>query len=120
MNGCNKCNRFANELKSLDGYTLLCRECEQAVLAQKEKIISNPPPLSFAIKVVWAWLMENTIPFLIERNQGEITVVCYGARPLLDVLEVVKHWSVVSPSNFSDWMVDFSNSNNDIGNKRKR
>ena len=38
MMGCDKCGCFTNEMKSLDGFTLLCSSCEVVVLKQKKGI----------------------------------------------------------------------------------
>ena len=114
MMGCDKCGCFANELKSLDGFTLLCSSCEVMVLEQKSVLQSNPPTMSTEIELVWNWLMENCTPLQVNRTDENLTVIYYGSRELYSVMELVEQWSMRTLSEIPVGMIEFGAPTTDL------
>ena len=104
MTGCDQCGAFVSEYKSLDGFTILCAECQETRLLEKEQLLSEPPSLSTAVSPIWDWLMALTVPYRVERTDSTLTVVFYGSGDLGAVVELVTDWSAVAvPSELLDF-----------------
>ena len=114
MTGCDKCGCFANELKSLDGFTLLCSSCEMMLLQQKSVLKSNPPTMSIEVELVWKWLTENSTPLHMNRTDKDLHVTCYGSRELYRVMELVEQWSIRSICDIPVSMIEFGAPTTDI------
>ena len=96
MTGCDLCGAFVSEYKSFDGFTILCPECQQSVLLQKEQLLSDPPQLSTADLPIWNWLMELTVPFRVKKTDSRLTVVFYGSGSLHAIVELLADWTAVA------------------------
>ena len=106
MTCCDRCQCFADQLTSLDGFTLLCSECRQELLLQKEEFINNPPLLDISIEPVWKHIMQEYAPFCIHRKP-ETHVVLYGTKSLMDVRSFLIGWSQLSQDVIPEGIIDF-------------
>ena len=107
MTGCDKCGAFVSSYTSLDGLTILCPACQQAILDQKEKLLTAPPPLSPRIVPIWNWLMENTIPFRVEANKETQTVVFYGSGELFSITSLLTSWPKIDEKHIPKGLLGF-------------
>ena len=103
MNCCDHCGCLPERLTSLDGVTLLCSGCREALLRQKESILNNPPQLSSSMNLVWRYLFQDHEPFHIEEKR----VVFYGTRCLLDVYSALVDWSKLPQDLIPEGILDF-------------
>lgn len=107
MTGCDRCQCFADQLTSLDGFTLLCHNCQQEVVKQKERLVHHPPFMEESIQPVWTYLMKNATPFRIVRESNRCTLVFYGSGALWNVGSLLQKWCSVPQDQIPDGVVDF-------------
>ena len=107
MIGCDACSSLVDEMKSLDGYTLLCADCQQTIRQQKRELCAQPPKMSAAILPVWNWLFEDFVPFRTRQSADDVHVVFYGSRELHAVQKMLTCWSVVAEKDVPAGILDF-------------
>ena len=103
MNCCDHCGCLPEQLTSLDGFTLLCSGCREALLLQKESLLHNPPQLSSSMSSVWSYLFQEHEPFHIEEKR----LVFYGTGDLLDIESTLVNWSKLPQELIPEGVLDF-------------
>ncbi len=114
MTGCDKCDCFAEELTSLDGFTLLCPDCQQTVLAFRDSFINSSPAIPNEVETVWGWLRDHRMPFRVEESETRVIVVYYGSADLLGIKPLLADWEIMSASEVPEGLLGFGQSRGEL------
>ena len=114
MTGCDKCDCFAEELTSMDGFTLLCPDCQQTVSELNASLVHSLPALPNEVETVWGWLRDHRMPFRVEESETRVIVVYYGSVDLLGIKPLLADWEIMSASEVPEGLLGFGQSRGEL------
>ena len=79
MNNCDSCHAWAFELRSLDGFTILCKSCINRIISDKQVILANLSTSDNPASKTITMLLESKIPYVLKATGDILNMAFFGS-----------------------------------------